>query len=413
MAKEVASYRHDLGNGLYLDAFAVDPNLTEGDLREFVVSRETGGVDLEEVGKNIRMIEPPEGNRLWTLGELNFGAEDRRYQIPEQLRAYREALAIRQDINGNFNGPISVIEGRPGRDIRFIEGGFYDWKGTQVADSPTDLLENLLGTPVESLVGEARFRHARGQEDRFGPRYDTSVIDRFRARTLAEFLKSKGCSEETIERFSGKTIGDLLDDEEFARAFDIEAGQVRALKEKYPAGKTLGNIMAEYGLKDEERARYFGFAHFIFPENGEKLQLVHRAKKMIVAPDCISSAGSTPRFSKDFFKPGFNFQQYYEEHIAQEMNEEFKLEKGEFGIKGFYFSHLINTGILNPAFEITSPLTTKEMVDRIHGDEEAVSEHPVVYGMPVEAVPVLLKRFDVLPDIAFILNRLYKDTKAA
>ena len=412
MLAEPAHYRHDLGGGEYLDAYSIDPNVSNADVKEFVVSKETGGTDIERYARDIRMIEHPQGHRLWTLGELNFGVVDGKYQVPDELKAYREAIEINEDVKENFNGPKSIIVGKPGTDMTFIEGGFYDWRGTQVAEKPGDLYEELMERSVNDLVGETRFKHARGDEERFYARYDARLIDRMKAGTLEKFLESKGCSEETIRRLKGKKIGQVLEDSEFSRAFDIESGQINELRESYSEGITLGEVMANANLTDDDRARYFGFAHFIFPENGEKLLLVHRAKDMIIAPDCMSSVGSTPDFSKDFFEPGFDFVGFYRDHIAQEMDEELKMKKGEFDIGGFYFSHMVKTGILNPAFEITTPLSTKELARRVYGDEEALSEHPVIYGTTVNGLSRILERFPVFGDISVILNRMCQDRTA-
>ena len=126
-------YRNDLGNGEYLDAYSINPEMKGDDLKDFVISKATGGTNIKRYSKDIKIIEPPEDKKLWTLEGLNFSAIDKRYKVPEELAAYRAALAINEDIKGNFNGPIGIITGKPGTDITFIGGGFYDWRGTQIA----------------------------------------------------------------------------------------------------------------------------------------------------------------------------------------------------------------------------------------------------------------------------------------
>lgn len=417
MQNKPAYYKHDLGGGLFLDAYSIDPKVSDAKLKEFVVSKETGGIDIGKFAENIRMIEHPEGNRLWTLDELKFEAVEGKYEIPKEFKAYREAVSIREDIKGNFNGPLGIIKGTPGTNMVFIEGGFYDWKGTQLAEDkdgtmvpakPIDLYEEIMEIPVEKLVGEGRFIHARGQEERFHPRYDGRLLDRMTAGTLENYLKNKGCSNEVINRLKGKRIEEVLGDGAFSRVFDIEYNQIKAL-ENYPVKTTLEKIMFDAGLTDNDRARYLGFAHFMFPENGNKLLLVHRAKGLGIAPDCISSVGSTPVFNKEFLNEGFNFQSYYRDHITQEMGEEFNLKKEEVDVGGFYFSHMVKTGILNPAFGTTTPLTTEEIAERAFGDEEALSEHSVIYETTIPGLSKVLKRFPVFGDISVILNRMCND----
>lgn len=417
METEIVTYRHDLGQGLYLDAFAVDPALSESDLKEKVCSYQRAcPFDLKALEKDIRAIEHPEGKRLWTLDELNIEAEGRQYEIPEPLRAYREALAICEDIEGRFNGSISVIDGRPGKNIRLIRGGFYDYSATQLRAVPGDLLGNLMSIPIENLIGEKRFRHARGEEDRFYLIYDERLIDRFRAGTLDEFLRKRGCNEETIKRFSRQTIGESLGDSEFSRAFDVETKQIKALIGAYPRGHTVEDLMPGYEMKNEDRARYLVFAHLIFPEDGARLQLDQRGKNLGVAADCISSMGSTPKFSEDFLKPGFNFHQYYEEHIAEEMDEEFGLKTSEFSIRGLYLLDDRST-MPHAAFQIVTPLSTRELAGRVlemekRKGEEAIGEHPFLYSIPIEAIGRFLQTFEIWPNVAYATYLVSRDKAA-
>jgi hypothetical protein len=172
--------------------------------------------------------------------------------------------------------------------------------------------------------------------------------------------------------------------------------------DKYPAGKKIADLFKEWGIDPEERARYFGFAHVMLTENGEKLSLVQRAKGMAIAPDCIAFSGSTPNPK---FSPTFNFQQYCKEHVTAEIREEFSLEPTEFQLAGI---HLFDDTEQAPfgALEIQTPNTTGNLAERIYGNAQAIKEHPVLYSVPLEGVDSLLKRFAVFPSNVQVLRQV-------
>ncbi len=172
--------------------------------------------------------------------------------------------------------------------------------------------------------------------------------------------------------------------------------------EQYPAGKTIVELFKEWEVNLEERARYLGFAHVMFTENGEKLSLVQRAKGMAVAPDCVALSGSTPNPK---FAPCFNFQQYCKEHINAEMKEEFALEPGEFQLAGV---HLFDDTEQSPfgALEIKTPKATQMLAEGIYGNIQAINEHPVLYSVPLGGVDMLLRRFAVFPSTVQVLRKV-------
>jgi len=310
----VVSYNHPLEEHI-LSAFAVDPNITEEELAGFVKARDgTSKLDLANLAKDVL----PKG-RVESLREMTVDVLDESYKVPEQLRAYREALEEKLSAQGKFNGPVAVLDGELGRNIRLRRGGYFDFMATKLEVVPATLVPD-----------------------------------------------------------------------------------------RYPSGVSIEQLMKEYGIVNEQRARFIGFAFLMLPQNRQEFQLVQRAKGMGIAADCISSSGSTPPFNDDFFIGGFNFGEYWENHVAQEMEEEYKLGKGEFRIDGAYIIDDKKT-VPHLALEIQTTPSTAALAERIHGDKSAISEHPVLYSMPPKAIGTFLRRFDVWPSVAFISDLFYRD----
>ncbi len=172
--------------------------------------------------------------------------------------------------------------------------------------------------------------------------------------------------------------------------------------ESYPSGKTVAELFGEWGIDREDRARYLGFAQVLVTESGAKLNLVQRAKGMAIAPDCIAFSGSTPNPK---FVPGFDFHGYCRQHINDEMDEEFQLKPEEFTLAGV---HLFDDRLQSPfaALEINTPQSTRSLAERIHGDAQAIKEHPVLYSVPLEGIDAVLNTFPVFPSTVQVLRTL-------
>lgn len=184
----------------------------------------------------------------------------------------------------------------------------------------------------------------------------------------------------------------------------------KLLPNEYPAGKTVEAILAETGFKNEDRARYFGMAHLIWPSNGDEFILVQRAKGMGIAADCLSSPGSTPDIDLSkpgIKKPGFGIRDYWSHHFAEEMNEEFHLKWGDFwlgGIPVFDDAKSCPFGAAN----IFTDISARQISERAYGDPRVLKEHSIIYSMPTEAMRVFLQRFPVFPSVARVMDTVAK-----
>ena len=399
---EPATYRQDLGDGQYLDAFAIDPTIDESGLKRIIESQKGSSRSvLRELESTITAV-----GHFNSFADLKVEPLDEPYKVPAQLAAYRDALGIKLDAEGKFSGPIAPVDGAVQIPLKLRKGGYYDFMATQLEKVPADLLPELLAGRAEELFID-RFKQARAEEERFLTRYDPKLIDRFRAGTLEKFARERECDENQIRALREGNVGALLEQhgELFSKVFDIEARQVRALqKAEYPAGQTVEDLMPVLGIRNEDRARYLGFAFIMRPGDGKEISLVQRAPGMGIAADCIASSGGTPGF------PDSNSSKFYSDHVAQEMGEEYALEVGEFDINGITLFDSQRT-LPFGAVEVTTQASTRELAKRIYGNQEAIEEHPILYSMPPESTSRLLDQFNMFPDIAFALDFLDKKRK--
>ncbi|MFC1682212.1 hypothetical protein ACFL0X_01175 [Nanoarchaeota archaeon] len=314
---EPARYIRDLGSGLFLTAYSVDPSISASKLVEIVSGKDrTSKFDLDALSKDVAFK-----GRIDSFSGLNVSATREQYQVPEQLQAYREALQSKLDSEGKFNGPVAVIKGGLEKDLSLCRGGYYDFMATKLEVVP----------------------------------------------------------------------GNLVPDQ-------------------YLAGQTVEELMPQWEMSNDQRARYFALAFVMLPSDGREFSFVQRAPGLGIAPDCISTTGSTPGFNEGFFESGFDFARYYEAEITKEMGEEYGLNPDEFRITGANLIDDIRT-VPHTAVEITTPLTTQELATRIHGKKEAIAEHPVIYSIKPEAIPIFLERFDVWPSVQFVMSKFHEQRR--
>lgn len=310
MTIEQPSFMYDLGNGLFLDAYSLNPEISAEDLDEILSSRDAiREVDLEALAETMPVIA-----ELDSLGGLELEVSDEVYTVPEQLQPFRDILKVQLPNEGQHNGPIMVVKGEVKLPLPLFKAGYFDFKAT-----------HLIAVPAERLPGQ------------------------------------------------------------------------------YPANKTVRELLPEYGLEVDQMARYVGFAHIMRPNNGKEISFVQRAEGLGIAPDCMALSGSTPRFHEDFFKEGFNFQQYFEEHVRKQMDNEYGLGPNEFRIGKSYFID-DKREIPFVAIEIITDLPAKELAKKAHREE-----HTILYSINPMAVDTLIHRFPIFPSSAYVMNLVAKE----
>jgi len=318
---EIPTYHHDLGNGFSLDAYSLSPEIDKDKLREMVVERDAGErsiADLEKLTSDFQFA-----GKIDSLGDLKVEAVDKPYEVPEQLKPYRQALDEKLKAEGKFNGPVALLNGVFGTSMRLSQGGYFDFMATKLNVVPADLVSD-----------------------------------------------------------------------------------------KYPAGKTLKELMPEFGITNEQRARYFALAFAMTPSNRQEFGLVQRAKGLGIASGVMSLSGATPGFKKEFFKKGFDFRGYYEGIVEQEMEEEYALNPGEFRLGGAYLIDGEST-VPHAAIRIETHLSMKELAERNYGRTDAVNEHPILYSVNPRGINNLLNRFigAMEPSSAFMIYITNKNVK--
>jgi len=311
------SYRHDLGKGLYLDAFSLTSEIDSNKLQGIVSSIDgKANQDLEALSKTVIQTD-----QVGSIKDLKLEPREGNYQVPAPLKPYRDAIQKDWDSKGRFNGPVIIATGDIKVPIRVIQGGYYDFAATKLADQPAKLVPDV-----------------------------------------------------------------------------------------YREGQTVEDVLNEHGVSIEERAKYFGFAHMMWPLDGKEFLLVQRAKGMGIAGDCISTPGSTPDLvlnKPGLKKSGFGIDEYWSYHFAEEMKDEFHLLWGDFWIGDiplFEDKRMIPFGAVN----IHTQLSAKEIAEKAYGDPRVLKEHTVLYSMTPETISTFLQRFPVFPNIATVIDRITK-----
>lgn len=152
MAQEPAEYRHDLGNGLHLDVFSLDPNIDENGLVKTVISMD-GKANPNSYSSATDMVLK---EHIKHLSELKIEVSDKKYSVPEPLKAYREAIGKKWDSEGKFNGPVMIVEGEVRLPLRVMQGSYYDFAATRLTEQPAKLLPEIYeaGKTVEDILRE-------------------------------------------------------------------------------------------------------------------------------------------------------------------------------------------------------------------------------------------------------------------
>jgi len=412
-------YSYDMGGGLTLTAHPIDPNIRSEDMRELIADKDgKAKLDLNALSKQISCT-----GYAPSFAELRIGVSQQPYQIPEQLRAYRNALGIQLDNSDPpmFNGHSTIVDGEVHIPLILCPGRYYDFKATELHHIPADLLTWIHKGYAGQLFVEDRFKLAKDKDGRlnekkFLERYPNELIDRFRAGTLEAFLRTKDFDDKVITGFIEKRIGQLREEhyEEFARAFDVEEAVIRELQEaQYPAEKTIEDLMQEHGIPNERRGRLFGLAHLMFPANRNEFAFVQKIEGLGIAGGCMTLQGSTPLYNPNFFNPGFDFQTYYMDHLAREMMDEFGLKEDEFSVDGIW---LMDDKIVSPfgAVRITTPLSTKELAERTFGQSEPLEEHNVLYYIrnTPGAFTSVITRFPMFCTNPFVMDFIAREGKS-
>lgn len=174
----------------------------------------------------------------------------------------------------------------------------------------------------------------------------------------------------------------------------------------YPEGKTAIELMSEWGLPENARARYFAMAYLMTTKNEDEITFVQRGRDLQIAADVMSLFGSTP--NPNLHRKGFNLKEYLDKHIPKELFEEFKLRRGEYDIPSIEFLNDTQS-IPHAVCHVRTQLSLRDLVGRIFGDSEAIKEHPVVYSAPVVALGIMIGRFPILTSSAYAYHLFYHD----
>ena len=165
----------------YLDAFSLTSEIDSNKLQGIVSSIDgKANQDLEALSKTVIQTD-----QVGSIKDLKLEPREGNYQVPAPLKPYRDAIQKDWDSKGRFNGPVIIATGDIKVPIRVIQGGYYDFAATKLADQPAKLVPDV-----------------------------------------------------------------------------------------YREGQTVEDVLNEHGVSIEERAKYFGFAHMMWPSNGKEFLFI-------------------------------------------------------------------------------------------------------------------------------------------
>ncbi|MAE42296.1 hypothetical protein CMO93_00880 [Candidatus Woesearchaeota archaeon] len=141
MVSKQSTHEHPLEDGLSLNLYALDPGMTKRDLARIVSpgSDNALGFDPKSLENDFSMVaslSSPDG----LVGKVL----DKKYEVPQWLQPYRVALeASLKEASLKptkiFNGEIIVIEGNLEVPLTVCNGGYFDFKATELTAIPADL----------------------------------------------------------------------------------------------------------------------------------------------------------------------------------------------------------------------------------------------------------------------------------
>lgn len=327
------NYKHNLGEGFTLNAYTIDPMITQENLKEIISSNEKKSIsNLNNLINNTKFIE-----KIDSLDKFKIHISNKRYNVPKQLQSYREGIQFQGDSIGRYNGPVLIVNKEVQNPLKCFKGGFYDFIATKLDAIPSKL--------------ENEFR----------------ILNMLSEDSLFWKIFSKVESKKRVKEIYNK------------------------LKGQYKAGKTIKELFKKWDINPNKRAKYFGLSYLLCTQNGKEISFVQRAKNMAVAADCISNPGSTP--NPPFNEKKFNIHKYLKKHIINEMYEEYKIKSSEFSIKRLFLFDDPEVSFAN--IEMITSLSTMEIAKRIYGNPDSIKEHPIVYSIDSRAINKLMGRFEM------------------
>ena len=179
----------------------------------------------------------------------------------------------------------------------------------------------------------------------------------------------------------------------------------KLVPEVYAEGKTIAELLYDWGESPDIVAKFLGLAHFLTPSNGEEFSFVYRTKNLHIAPDCMALSGSTMKFPDRFNHREFNWNNYLKEHLEGEMEEEYCLNPDEFSIGRIHFMNDIDE-IPFLVAEIKTPYSTKELAEKAYNQPQPMKEHSIFFSTKRDRLKSILSNFDILPSTAKVIDNL-------
>ena len=132
--------------------------------------------------------------KLDSLNDLEIIVADKKYEVPGELRAYRDEIGRLNDLkDGWYNGSVAIVDGDVQNPLNVFPGGFYDFTATKLDAVPAELLPDQY--PVDTTI-EQLFKQWEVDND-----------ERGRYLGIAYLLSTKGGNElSLVQRAKGMAI---------------------------------------------------------------------------------------------------------------------------------------------------------------------------------------------------------------
>ena len=143
-----ASVTYDLGRGVILNAYSIDPKISSPELIGLLRQADKPtNLDLEAIARDTIFKA-----KVGSIEELEITFSGTQFKLPEVLQPYRDKIGEINDAKeGWYNGKVMIAEWEVDIPLKVSQGGFYDFTASKLEDDPSKILP---GKYVEGMTIE-------------------------------------------------------------------------------------------------------------------------------------------------------------------------------------------------------------------------------------------------------------------
>tara|TARA_Y100000034_G_C6856569_1_gene389333 strand:- start:246 stop:1139 length:894 start_codon:yes stop_codon:yes gene_type:complete len=174
----------------------------------------------------------------------------------------------------------------------------------------------------------------------------------------------------------------------------------------YEDGKTIEELLPEWGLSYRDLGRCFGVAHVLRVSGGDAISMVYSGDVDVYA-NSIGLSGSTPGFPEKFNQEEFSYDEFFKEHLDGEMREEFNLSPNNYRVNGVKLFDAIED---KPIFcvDMVTDLSIEELVRGAYGMPDPLKEHSIILSTDRKGMASVMRGFDI-PEIDSVILSFFRE----